>query len=65
MNRSIQTASAAIARSISHNEIVTIDWTVQLAADLHDASDDSVDTGDTVEYWGEIEGEHWRVHLIR
>lgn len=57
----------AIARSISHNEIVTLEWTADRAAALKAACEDYVDTGDIrgVEYWGRDEGDEWRVHLLR
>lgn len=65
--------NAAIARSISHNEIVTIDHVRIAQADcsvdrVHDvltqAADDHVENGDVVEYWGtDDNGHEWRVHV--
>lgn len=59
------TADDLIARSVSHTEIVTAEWSEDLAEQLSAESDDSVDASDTVvEYWGTTEsGAEWRVHL--
>lgn len=54
-------ALEAINRSISHDEIVTLRYTDELAANLFVECDDWVDTGRVVEYWSY----DWRVHLIR
>lgn len=52
----------AIARSISHNEIVHVTCTAhQLDALLADA-DDYVENGDVTEAWGTDDGSEWRVH---
>lgn len=57
-------ADAAIARSISHTEIVTIDWSPASELALAEVCDDSVQTETVVEYWGTDEdGSEWRVHL--
>ena len=63
-------AEQAIKRSISHNEIVTLDLAVipydsAILTDLLVACDDSVDANDNVtEYWGKTEeGNEWRVHV--
>lgn len=58
------TADQAIERSISHTEIVTLDYTDDLVFALRNESDDSVKAnyGET-EYWGTRDGRHWRVHL--
>ena len=60
-------AEKAIARSISHTEIVTIDGN---GADMQDLSlqcEDSVDAVSSygvVEYWGTTDdGDEWRVHV--
>lgn len=55
----------AIDRSISHDEIVHLDYSDVVAADLLAECDDSVENGDVVEYWGERDGQPWRVHLTR
>jgi len=60
------TVEKAIARSISHNEIVTLtslDREVRSA--LESECDDWCDRGDgAVEYWGTTEdGDDWRVHV--
>ncbi len=60
------TKVAAIARSISHNEIVTVDYDVTLADMLSAESDDSVVNSAyrVTEYWGTDEdGNEWRVHM--
>lgn len=60
----MMTAATAIARSVSHTEIVTVPWTAELEIDLLAACDDSADTTDVQEYWGTDEdGAEWRVHL--
>lgn len=60
------TAAAAIARSISHNEIVTLPATAERTSDLMIECEDSVETTDVVEYWGTDDtGAEWRVHLTR
>lgn len=66
MSKSIETA---IRRSISHNEIVTLEWTADREAALLDACEDSVATSvlastDRIEAWGRTDdGNEWRVHL--
>ena len=60
----ICTADDAIARSISHDEIVHLDYASDIALDLRDVCDDSVTNDDVTEYWGHTEtGDAWRVHL--
>ena len=61
--------TAAIKRSVSHNEIVHIDACPADLQSLLLASDDSVeirgDEGvvDLIEYWGTTDdGDEWRVH---
>lgn len=57
-------AAQAIARSISHTEIVTIEWTAALESALSIESDDSAVANDTLEFWGcDEDGGEWRVHL--
>lgn len=55
---------SAIARSVSHNEIVTLDHDADVMSDLALECDDHV-TGNTVEeYWGTTDdGNEWRVHV--
>ena len=55
----------AIDRSISRDAIVHLDYDDAVAADLRAECDDSVENGDVGEYWGERDGQHWRVHLTR
>lgn len=56
----------AIARSISHTEIVTLHYTAELEAALDRVADDSVDANGTVEAWGTTPGgSEWRVHLSK
>ena len=58
------TASDAIARSISHDEIVTIDYD----ADVYDAlvkhCDGCTVANGRTEFWGEMDGAEYRVHMI-
>lgn len=57
-------AKAAIDRSVSHNEIVTLDYAYEVATDLSAESEDSVEANGVTEYWGtRDDGEEWRVHL--
>jgi hypothetical protein len=57
-------AADAIDRSISHTEIVTIDYDSDAASDLSAASDDSVEANGLTEYWGtDDDGNEWRVHM--
>lgn len=56
-------ASQAIARSISHNEIVTLEYDETIAKHLRELSDDWVEANDRIEYWGTDDGDEWRVHL--
>lgn len=64
-------ADQAIARSISHTEIVTLDDAPGLRDALLVRCDDNVDSqdgdGDSVaEYWGtDVAGSSWRVHVRR
>lgn len=60
------TAACAIDRSVSHNEIVTIDYDWNALQQLILASDDWVDNDGLIELWGTREdGEEWRVHVRR
>lgn len=57
-------AQAAIARSISHNEIVHIDQDAEAHEELSLAAEDSVWNDPVTEYWGTTEdGSEWRVHV--
>ena len=59
------TADQAIARSVSHNEIVTIQYKPGVEATLCLECDGSVDAGKVHEYWGtDADGYEWRVHVI-
>lgn len=58
-----QQARQLIDESVQTDSIIHHPYSRALAADLHDASDDGVDTVSVAEYWG-AEGERtWRVHL--
>jgi hypothetical protein len=60
MNKQID---SAIARSISHQEIVHVTCSRDELAYLRSQSEDSVATGDIVEAWGTTaDGDEWRVH---
>lgn len=57
-------AKTAIARSISHNEIVHIDQDAEAHEELLLASEDSVWSDPETQYWGTTEdGHEWRVHV--
>lgn len=56
-------AAQAIARSISHDEIVTIESSKEDLETLLEACDDSVDSDRVWEFWGENEDGQWRVHV--
>lgn len=59
-------AENAITRSISHNEIVTIEWSHEAHEYLLVRCEDHVETGkyDSEEFWGtDDDGNDWRVHL--
>jgi hypothetical protein len=61
----MMTAAEAIARSTSHNEIVTLPREHSLEVDLIVESEDSAENGSITEYWGTTEsGSEWRVHLV-
>lgn len=59
------TAMDLIERSVSHTEIVSADWTAELAEELDLECEDSLEASETtVEYWGTTDdGGEWRVHL--
>jgi hypothetical protein len=53
-----------ITRSISHDEIAHARHDAETAAELAALSDDSVENGAVIEYWGtDDDGAEWRVHL--
>lgn len=60
-----QVSADAIARSISHNEIVTIDYSEADYEDLLVECDDRADNNDVHEFWGtrDEDGKEWRVHM--
>jgi hypothetical protein len=63
---SSETVDDAIDRSISHTEIVTIDFTPGTYAELVAVCDDYVDRHDGVsEFWGihMTDSAEWRVHM--
>lgn len=58
------TVETAIARSVSHNEIVHLPYSDEAETDLLAWCDDSADTTGCQEYWGTTDAGHeWRVHL--
>lgn len=66
------TAEQAIARSISHNEIVTLDYDADVYQELLDRvleadngiKSDWVDANEVTEFWGTTDdGDDWRVHM--
>ena len=62
-------AMELIERSISHNEIAHGTYDAETAFELESLSDESVENGDEIEYWGvddaAAEWRVWRVHLDR
>lgn len=67
MQTQIDRVNDAIARSISHNEIVSIPYSSEAHAALRAVCEGHVDTNDHrgSEFWGSDEGDEWRVHLVR
>lgn len=62
----MSTAKELIARSITYNEIAHGTYDEETAWDLEAWSEESVENGDTAEYWGvDDDGAEWRVHLDR
>jgi len=60
----ITNAKDAIARSISHNEIVHLAWSRSVAEAIEKMADESIDNDSVVEFWGEDEeGNGWAIHL--
>lgn len=60
----MKTASDLISRSVSHNEIVTVDYTDDLAESLLVCCEDNTHGNTEIEYWGTTDdGNDWRVHL--
>lgn len=62
-----QLVSAAIDRSISHDEIVTIEANTSrfdgVCSELFEACEGDADNNGVHEYWGELDGNQWRVHV--
>ncbi len=70
MTKTESVVQAAIVRSVSHNEIVHLDWErddlsyCHLELALAAVCEGDVVSGATHEYWGTTpEGGEWRVHL--
>lgn len=74
----MQTVTNAIRRSVSHNEIVTIEVGPSglvcgsgetgdsVCAELSLESEDSAESREVSEYWGtDVDGNAWRVHVRR
>lgn len=64
------TTTEAIARSISHTEIVTIVATdtkeyERITTDLLVACEDSAESNGVDEFWGTADGSEWRVHVTK
>jgi hypothetical protein len=58
------TAEQAIARSVSHTQVVTLDYQSHTLNDLVAATRDYVKGNKCWEFWGEDEnGNQWRVHM--
>lgn len=57
-------ATRAIKRSVTHNEIVTVDASHEIEETLTAECDDHVQNGLVHEFWGAtVEGHEWRVHV--
>lgn len=56
---------AAIARSISHNEIVRLPFSNAFEIALVAECEDSAEAFNEDEYWGSTRAGEWRVHLVR
>lgn len=65
MNHTAETIAAnAIARSISHTEIVTLDDEGDLRTALLALCEDNVEANGVAEFWGTADdGKEWRVHV--
>ena len=62
----MKTTKRAIARSVSHTEIVTLEYNWETIQDLLVWSDDNVETETVHEFWGtDDDGNEWRVHVRR
>lgn len=58
------THTEAIARSISHNEIVRLEYAKDTHDDLLAECDDCTEANGEFEFWGTDEaGNEWRVHM--
>ena len=58
-------ARAAIAASIRRDRIIWLEWSAELEAEFGLEAGDGAENGDVLEFWGELDGEYWRVHLDR
>lgn len=66
MKSDITTASEAIKESIMRNRIVNVNSSPEIVSDLLALCDDNTDSGygeSITEYWGNEDGEGWRVHV--
>jgi hypothetical protein len=63
----VSRATDAIARSASHNEVVTLDYDAAAYEELLVECDDNVSTEDVTEFWGNDPDDEnkmtWRVHV--
>lgn len=60
----ITAAAEAIAESVRHTIIVTVDDAPGLREDLLFRCDDDIENGSEHEFWGQDdEGNDWRVHV--
>ncbi len=56
-------AIGMIAESVEHDCIVTVDHTPELHDELLILCDDYVENRPVFEFWGEADGNEWRIHL--
>jgi len=59
----MDTAYDLISRSIGNDCIAHAGYDGKIEDDLLEDCDDYAINGDTSEFWGERDGEPWRVHL--
>ena len=58
------TAQQAIRQSIRQNEIVTLEYDATAMESLLVECEDDAENGNVREFWGEADGNPWRVHMM-
>lgn len=64
-SRDVRQVADAISRSQREDRTVDLPWSRAAETELLALSDDSADSAEEQEYWGEDNGGRWRVHLLR